>query len=177
MEQVKNTISIHPNGATYGRGVCLVADGVYQTTCGRWRHGHSLVFLVVVVGVRILAKKRGLLPLAGDTVRNIDASLGGVARLAWVGNVVGMVVGVRVLEGRGSGRTFGIGALALCRVGTGGGIGFAMGKPASLGGGGIALLAGRISRGGLQKRIVVHDGRIGRGRAFPLASVGRAGRG
>ena len=53
----------------------------------------------MVVGGRRLLEKSGLLALAGDAISDVDASLGGVAGLARVNDVVGLRIRVRKQRG------------------------------------------------------------------------------
>lgn len=152
MEQVEDAIGIDSDGATRGRRIRLVSDGVYEAGRG-WRHGHGLQLLAVILG--LLGEGGGLFALAGNAVRYVDAGLGGVAGFAGVDDVVAVCVrmGVRVrvcvLENGGGRGPFGIGALTLGRIDARGDVGLAMRQSTGLRGGRVALFAGSVPRRGL----------------------------
>lgn len=83
MEQVKDTVRIHPHRAANWRRVRLVAHGVRELA--NWRRGHGgLLLLLDVLG-------RALASLAPDPLGDVDAGLGGVAGLAGVEDVVAVL--------------------------------------------------------------------------------------
>lgn len=119
MEEVKDTVSIHPHGSA-NRGVIRpVAHGVSELADGRGWHG-----VLAGAGGRDALFDGDLLAvvLAADALGDVDARFGGVAGLAGVKGVVlrrggrGDSGGVVLVGG-----ALRVGALALRRVAGGGG--------------------------------------------------------
>lgn len=167
MEEIKDSVGVHPNGPASRRIVGSEAHGVRELASGRGRHG--LILLVLLYRDLLAAV------LAADALGNVDAGLGGVAGFTGVERVVLrgggglLVVGARLV------RTLRVGTLPLRRVAGGCGVGLAVaGDTAGLGSSAVALLARGISRRGLEGGVdcvgdVGHVGGVRRVGAFPLA--------
>lgn len=157
MEQVEDAVGVHPDGPPDGGRVGLEAAGrVGQLADGRQRHGFLVIGLVKALEGELAA-------FAADALGNVDAGLGGVARLARVEGVVGATAGSLPLRIRAAA----VGVSPMRASGP-------RGRP-------VALLARGVARRRLLRavgHVVRHVCRRGgRGRSLALGALGRAGDG
>lgn len=157
MEEIKDSVSVDTDRTTDGRGIGPEANRVDHLADGRRRNGLLLLDALLIIIILKLVE-RGVAHTA-DAFSNIDTSLGGVARLAWINGIVG------------SEDTIGAGPLSLRNGSTDGRI--AVGAVRF----GIGILTRGIARGGLNAAVEHVGSGINMVQGAPLAllALGRYG--